>query len=164
MSKGDCPAVKDLPKIEGTLKDELVKPHELNPVEVSEKIALPTAEDLKQEKVHEGVLKGVEGFTPDKLTPVKTREPASGAEVAKNQLAHQKAADAVSDFDKGQLKHVDTQEKNPLPSNDAIKAETEHMKFKEGIETFEKEKLKDVQTVEKNTLPTKEVIEQEKKA
>jgi len=161
---GDAPALKDLPKIEGTLKDELVKPHELKKTEVTEKIALPTAEDLKQEKTHEGVLKGVEGFSSDMLTPVKTREPLSGAEVAKTEFAHQKAADAVKDFDKAQLKHAETQEKNSLPDSENIKAESEHMKFKEGIETFEKEKLKDVETVEKNTLPTKEVIEQEKKA
>lgn len=161
---GDAPALKDLPKIEGSLKDELVKPHELKKTEVAEKIALPTAEDLKQEKTREGVLKGVEGFTADKLTPVKTREPLSGAEVAKNEFAHGKAADEVKDFDKGQLKHAETQEKNSLPDSENIKAETEHMKFKEGIETFEKEKLKDVETVEKNTLPTKEVIEAEKKA
>jgi len=161
---GDAPALKDLPKIEGSLKDELVKPHDLKKTEVTEKIALPTAEDLKQEKTHEGVLKGVEGFTADKLTPAKTREAMSGAEVAKNELARQKAADAVNEFDKAQLKHVETQEKNSLPDSENIKAESEHIKFKEGIETFEKEKLKDVETVEKNTLPTKEVIEQEKKA
>jgi len=161
---GDAPALKDLPKIEGSLKDELVKPHDLKKTEVTEKIALPTAEDLKQEKTHEGVLKGVEGFTADKLTPAKTREAMSGAEVAKNELTRQKAADAVNEFDKAQLKHVETQEKNSLPDSENIKAESEHIKFKEGIETFEKEKLKDVETVEKNTLPTKEVIEQEKKA
>jgi len=161
---GDAPALKDLPKIEGSLKDELVKPHDLKKTEVAEKTVLPSAEDLKQEKAVEGIIKGVEGFTSDKLNPVKTREPLSGAEVAKNELDRQKAADAVKDFDKSQLKHADTQEKNSLPDSENIKAESEHIKFKEGIETFEKEKLKDVETVEKNTLPTKEVIEQEKKA
>jgi len=161
---GDAPALKDLPKIEGSLKDELVKPHDLKKTEVSEKSVLPSAEDLKQEKTHEGVLKGVEGFSKDNMTPVKTREPLSGVEVAKNELHRQKAADAVKEFDKTQLKHAETQEKNSLPDSENIKAESEHIKFKEGIERFEKEKLKDVETVEKNTLPTKEVIEQEKKA
>jgi len=161
---GDAPALKDLPKIEETLKDQLVKPHDLKKIEVSEKVVLPSAEDLKQEKTVEGVLKGVEGFSSDKLTPVKTKEPMSGAEVAKNEFAHQKAADAVKEFDKGQLKHADTNEKNSLPDSETIKAESEHIKFKQGIETFSKDKLKDVETVEKNTLPTKEVIEQEKKA
>jgi len=161
---GDAPALKDLPKIGETLKDQLEKPHELKPTEVAEKVALPTADDLKQEKAVEGLLKGVEGFTSDKLTPVKTREPLSGAEVAKSELCHQKANDAVKEFDKTQLKHAETQEKNSLPDSENIKAEEEHIKFKEGIEKFEKEKLKDVETVEKNTLPTKEVIEQEKSA
>merc|ERR1712095_177361 len=67
MSAGDCPKVEELPKIEGSLKEELVKEHDLKKTEVSEKNILPSAEDLKAEKVHEGVLKGVEGFTPDKL-------------------------------------------------------------------------------------------------
>ena len=41
---------------------------------------MPSAEDLKNEKVHENLQKGIEGFTPDKLKAVKTKEPASGAD------------------------------------------------------------------------------------
>ena len=41
---------------------------------------MPSAEDLKAEKTHENLQKGIEGFTPDKLKQVKTKEPASGAE------------------------------------------------------------------------------------
>ena len=41
---------------------------------------MPSAEDLKAEKTHENLQKGIEGFTPDKLKAVKTKEPASGAE------------------------------------------------------------------------------------
>ena len=48
--------------------------------QVAEKIVLPSAEDLKAEKTHENLQKGIEGFTPDKLKQVKTKEPASGAE------------------------------------------------------------------------------------
>ena len=46
---------------------------------MDEKIVLPSAEDLKAEKTHENLQKGIEGFTPDKLKPAKTREPATGA-------------------------------------------------------------------------------------
>ena len=49
-------------------------------LQVAEKIVLPSAEDLKQEKTHENLQKGIEGFTPDKLKSVKTKEPATGAE------------------------------------------------------------------------------------
>ena len=86
---------------------------------MSEKNILPSAEDLKAEKVHEGVLKGVEGFTPDKLKQTKTREAASPLDVAKSELAHQKTAEQLKDFDKNKLKHAETQEKNPLPDNDS---------------------------------------------
>jgi len=162
---GDAPkTVEELPKIEGSLKDELVKQHELKKTEVAEKNVLPSAEDLKQEKLHEGVFKGVEGFTPDKLKPTTTREAASPLDVAKTELARDKTADELKDFDKNKLKQVECQEKNPLPDADNIKAEAEHNKFKEGIEGFAKENLKTAETIEKNTLPTKEIIEQEKSA
>ena len=49
-------------------------------LQVAEKNVLPSAEDLKAEKTHENLQKGIEGFTPDKLKAVKTKEPASGAE------------------------------------------------------------------------------------
>ena len=45
---------------------------------------LPTAEDVAQEKTHQGLIKGVEEFSPEKLKNVKTREPATGAEGRKN--------------------------------------------------------------------------------
>ena len=74
--------------------------------QVAEKNVLPSAEDLKQEKLHEGVFKGVEGFTPDKLKPTTTREAASPLDVAKTELARDKTADELKDFDKNKLKQV----------------------------------------------------------
>ncbi|KAA2238152.1 hypothetical protein F0L68_41550, partial [Solihabitans fulvus] len=67
-------------------------------------------------------------------------------------------------FDSSQLKHTETQEKNPLPDKDAIEAEKEKNKFLNGIENFDPTKLKHTETCEKNPLPTKDVIEQEKSA
>jgi hypothetical protein len=160
----DAPQVKDLPKLDDTIKGELTKDIQLKHIEVHEKVVLPSAEDLKQEKVHEGLLKGVETFSPDHLKPTKTREPASATEVMQVELAQQASLKAVEQFDKNALKNVDTQEKNPLPDQDAIKLEEEHLKFKDGIENFDKDKLAKTPTVEKNTLPTKEVIDLEKKA
>lgn len=102
--------------------------------QVTEKQVLPSAEDLKAEKTHESLLQGVETFSPEKLNPTKTREPASATDgnfnstsfvldfeksicfaVLKTEMAHTKSLDAVSKFDKNNLKNVDTQEKNPLP-------------------------------------------------
>ena len=35
---------------------------------------LPTAEDMKQEKNHQGILTGIEGFTSNSLKPTETKE------------------------------------------------------------------------------------------
>jgi len=160
----ESPAVKDLPKLDTQISQEIAKDHNLKKVEVTEKIVLPTAEDVKAEKTHQGLIEGVESFTPDKLKPAKTREPASGVDVMKTEMAHSASKEAVEKFDKNNMKHVETQEKNPLPDGEAIRLEAEHNKFKAGIESFDQDKLSKVETVEKNTLPTKEVIEEEKKA
>jgi hypothetical protein len=160
----ESPAVKDLPKLDTQISQEIAKDHNLKKVEVTEKIVLPTAEDMKAEKTHQGLIEGVESFTPDKLKPAKTGEPASGVDVMKTEMAHSASKVAVEKFDKDTMKHVETQEKNPLPDGEAIRLEAEHNKFKAGIESFDKDKLSKAETVEKNTLPTKEVIEEEKKA
>lgn len=47
-------------------------------LQTSEKVSLPTAEDVQQEKTHQGLIQGVEKGV--QLQHVKTREPASGAE------------------------------------------------------------------------------------
>lgn len=160
----EAPSVQDLPKIDSTIKEELVKDVQLKHIEVHEKVVLPTAEDLKQEKVHESLLQGVETFSPDHLKPTKTREPASATEVMQVELAHSTSLKEVENFDKNALKNVDTQEKNPLPDLEAIKIEKDLLELKTGIEGFDKEKLTPTPTVEKNTLPTQEVIEAEKTA
>lgn len=160
----DSPNVKDLPKIQDSLKGELLSPHQLKETKVSEKNVLPTADDVKAEKTHQGLINGVEKFSPEQLHHVKTREPATGPQLAKREMAVQETSKEVEKFDKNNLKNVETQEKNPLPGTEDIKAEAEHNKFKAGIENFDKDKLSKADTVEKNTLPTKEVIEQEKSA
>ena len=97
--------------------------------QVAEKNVLPSAEDLKQEKLHEGVFKGVEGFTPDKLKPTTTREAASPLDVAKTELARDKTADELKDFDKNKLKQVECQEKNPLPDADSKSCKPQSMQW-----------------------------------
>ena len=86
--------------------------------QVNEKQVLPSAEDVKAEKTHQGLIQGVESFTPEKLNKTKTREPATGADLLKTEMAHQSSVNAVENFDKNGMKHVETQEKNPLPDAD----------------------------------------------
>ena len=62
------------------------------------------------------------------------------------------------------LKHVETEEKNVLPSAEQIEKEKTQQKFLQNIEQFPKEQLKPAHTEEKNTLPGVAVIEQEKTA
>ena len=50
--------VKELPKIADDLKGELLKERSLKPTEAQEKIVLPSAEDVKQEKTHQNMLTG----------------------------------------------------------------------------------------------------------
>ena len=46
----------------------------LKPTDSTEKNVLPSAEDMKQEKNHQGILTGIEGFTSDSLKPTETKE------------------------------------------------------------------------------------------
>lgn len=61
-----------------------------------------------------------------------------------------------------ELKHVETEVKDVLPSAEQIDQERTQRKLIEGIETFPKQQLKPAQTEEKNTLPDITQIEQEK--
>jgi len=157
------PAVKDLPTIDNGIKEELEKDHQLKKTSVTEKQVLPSADDIKAEKTHQGIMQGVETFSPNNLKETKTREPQSGADLMKTEMAIRSSLQGVENFDTAKLKNVDVQEKNPLPDKEAIRMEAEHQKFKDGVEGFNKDSLKHAETVEKNSLPTKEVIEQEKK-
>ena len=56
----DSPAVKDLPKIQDSLKGELLSPRHLKETHVAEKNVLPTAEDVAAEKTHQGLIQGEE--------------------------------------------------------------------------------------------------------
>ncbi|EDV25092.1 uncharacterized protein TRIADDRAFT_25752 [Trichoplax adhaerens] len=53
----------------------------------------------------------------------------------------------VKSFDVSKLKHIETTEKNPLPSDKPNISE---------VTKFDKSKLKHTETSEKNPLPTKE--------
>ena len=64
----------------------------------------------------------------------------------------------VKSFDTNKLKHVDTQEKNPLPTAQTLKEELrpDTLPDVSQVKEFEKAKLKHVDPVEKNPLPSKQ--------
>ena len=61
-------------------------------------------------------------------------------------------------FDHSKLKHVQTEEKNPLPTPQTLKEEMrpESLPDVSGVTQFDSKKLKHVETTEKTVLPTKE--------
>ncbi|RDD36673.1 Thymosin beta-12 [Trichoplax sp. H2] len=69
----------------------------------------------------------------------------------------------VKSFDVSKLKHIETTEKNPLPSFTTIAQErSENRPELNAVKEFSRQKLQHVETEEKNPLPTKETIAQEK--
>ena len=64
----------------------------------------------------------------------------------------------VKSFDHGKLKHVETAEKNPLPTQADIKEELrpETLPDVSAVKDFDQHQLKHVETQEKSVLPTKE--------
>ena len=69
------------------IDETLCSPRNLKDVETAEKNVLPTADDVKAEKTHQGLIEGVENFSSEKLKSVKTREPASGKDGEKVKFA-----------------------------------------------------------------------------
>ncbi|CAH1954551.1 unnamed protein product [Acanthoscelides obtectus] len=70
------PALKDLPKVAGDLKSELegFKSSKLKNADTQEKIVLPSAEDVAQERTHIALMDGVEKFQTSTLKRTDTRE------------------------------------------------------------------------------------------
>ena len=62
----------------------------------------------------------------------------------------------MKSFDHGKLKHVETAEKNPLPTQADIKEELrpETLPDVSAVKDFDTQKLKHVETEEKTVMPT----------
>ena len=76
-----------------------------------------------------------------------------------NLVIQEEATDSraeVKSFDHNKLKHVETEEKNPLPTPQTLKEEMrpEELPDVSGVSSFDTSKLKHVETQEKNVLPT----------
>jgi len=129
----------------------------LKHTETAEKNPLPSKEALQQEKQEKNLRDSIEGFSGDGLKHVGVAEHSNTL-----MFSAEKTMQNIGQFDKTNLKHADTTEKNPLPSQDAVQAEKDHMQFKSGIEGFAKEGLHPTNTQVKTVMPDSSVINQEK--
>jgi len=108
----------------------------LNAVEIDEKIILPSKETIKLEKLIEDHLKGIGEFDQANLTPVKTSEPISGPELAKQESWRSRITQELETFDRSGLKMTSSlEEKNILPSHSTITSERLHLSLMSGLTT-----------------------------
>merc|ERR1712227_169619 len=121
----------------------------LKPSSTEEKNLLPDAETIKTEKDHIDFLKELE--SGHDLSPTVPREPLSGLDLLKQELTHKQIIENVSDFDKGQLKEVDVEEKTVLPDVDTIQSEKTHMEHLSSIASFDQSALSKVKVSEPMT-------------
>lgn len=68
------PTKDELPRIADSLASEIAAEHKLKHADTQEKIILPSAEDVQQEKGHQEFLKGIESFDDTKLKHAETQE------------------------------------------------------------------------------------------
>jgi len=157
--------VKELPKemlIGDRLKGELLAGDlKLKPTDSTEKNVLPTAEDMKQEKNHQGILTGIEGFTSNSLKPTETKEKVvlPGKEEIKAEKTIQGMLQGVEGFAKDSLKDVRTRE--PASPTAILQTELARDSSLKTVSEFDKSNLKKAETMEKNPLPSSEAIAQE---
>ncbi|XP_066138078.1 thymosin beta isoform X5 [Euwallacea fornicatus] len=121
------PALKDLPKVAGDLKTELegFSSSKLKNAETQEKIILPSAEDVAQEKTHNALIAGVENFNCSLLKRTDTKEKIvlPNAQVIEQEKTQNNLLSGIENFDSTKLKHAETREKNPLPTKETIEQE-----------------------------------------
>ena len=108
--------VSELPKLDGSVQNELVKQHALNHVECVEKNVLPTKEDVENERQHVELKQGIENFRSTTLRQVSTEEKVVLPSPV--DIALEKTPQLAASFDKSELHPVETVVKNGLPSAD----------------------------------------------
>ena len=91
--------------------------------------------------------------------PVKTKEPLSGVELVKQEMAHSSVRSQVEDFDMETLKKTEVEEKNWIPDQETIQQEKDKVDHLSGIESFQPEALTKVKTSE--PLSGVEILKQE---
>jgi len=97
--------------------------NELKETSTEEKVVLPGAEDIKQERQHQDLLTGVETGGVGGLKHVETREPTNPLDLARMELTKDQVEEDIQAFDRARLTPVVTEEKQTLPSAEDIKNE-----------------------------------------
>ena len=120
----------------------------LKEAEVGVKDILPNERDIKLEKEKVGLIGGIENFDIDNLARVTVREPASGAELLKQELGLQSINAEVVTFDKADLRETDVEVKNTLPDQQVIQEEKDKVNHLASIQSFQADDLNKVKTQE----------------
>ena len=120
----------------------------LRETEVGVKDILPTERDIKLEREKVELIGGIENFDIDNLARVTVREPASGAELLKQELGLQSINAEVVTFDKADLRETDVEVKNTLPDQQVIQEEKDKVNHLASIQSFQADDLNKVKTQE----------------
>ena len=120
----------------------------LKETEVGVKDILPNERDIKLEKEKVELIGGIENFDIDNLARVTVREPASGAELLKQELGLQSINAEVVTFDKADLRETDVEVKNTLPDQQVIQEEKDKVNHLASIQSFQADDLNKVKTQE----------------
>merc|ERR1711953_755375 len=103
--------------------------------EVEEKNLLPDSATLAEEKTRETLLTGVETFSHESLSHVKTPEPVTGAELLKQEMNIKSIVNSVTTFDSTSLRSATTEEKILLPDAETLKSERDRASLMANIES-----------------------------
>ena len=120
----------------------------LKETEVGVKDILPNVRDIKLEREKVELIGGIENFDIDNLARVTVREPASGAELLKQELGLQSINAEVVTFDKADLRETDVEVKNTLPDQQVIQEEKDKVNHLASIQSFQADDLNKVKTQE----------------
>merc|ERR1712013_14746 len=120
----------------------------LKEAEVGVKDILPNERDINLEKEKVELIGGIENFDIDNLARVTVREPASGAELLKQELGLQSINAEVVTFDKADLRETDVEVKNTLPDQQVIQGEKDKANHLASIQSFQADDLNKVKTQE----------------
>ena len=120
----------------------------LRETEVGVKDILPTERDIKLEREKVELIGGIENFDIDNLARVTVREPASGAELLKQELGLQSINAEVVTFDKADLRETDVEVKDILPDQQVIQEEKDKANHLASIQSFQADDLNKVKTQE----------------
>jgi len=118
MATKECgsPKLEELPKLPGEVKTEMFGVHLRHAEEPKEKVVLPTAHDIAQEKT----IAGIETFEKKRLSHVTTEEKT--VLPSKEDVAREKSTVEAAQFDHNKLRHTSTEEKHEAVVIDDKKA------------------------------------------